>query len=159
MKIREFFQPDHERYEGVRPFNIALLQIVFLLVFVFVGYDSWTSIVNHEGPWDHVGAAALCMWASYSLLSVIGVFNPLKMIPLVAFEIIYKVIWLIVVAYPLWTANELAGSPAEEMTTAFLWVILPIVAMPWKYAVNTYVFARPTGRKQGPARTPGVKTP
>ena len=82
------------------------------------------------------------MWASYSLLSIIGVFHPLKMLPLVMFEIIYKIVWLIIVAYPLWAANRLAGSPAEEMTKAFLWVVLPIVAMPWRYALNTYVLNR-----------------
>jgi hypothetical protein len=55
------------------------------------------------------------------------------------FEIFYKIIWLVIVAYPLWSTNQLAGSPAEEMTHAFVWVILPIVAMPWAYAFRTYV--------------------
>jgi hypothetical protein len=142
MRMPAVFRPDYERYEGVRPINIYLLRLLFLLVFLFVGYDSWTSILKHVGPWDHVRAAALCMWAAYSLLSLIGIFYPLKMIPLVMFEIIYKIIWLIIVAYPLWAANRLAGSPAEEMTYAFLWVVLPIVAMPWKYALDTYILNR-----------------
>lgn len=142
MNLSMIFKPDYKRYEGVRPFKIYLLRFLFLLVFVFVGYDSWLSIINHQGPWDHVRAAALCMWASYSLLSIIGVFYPLKMLPLVMFEIIYKVSWLIIVAYPLWSANQLAGSPAEEMTYAFLWVVLPIAAMPWKYAFHKYVLNR-----------------
>jgi len=144
MKISAVFKPDYERYEGVRPVNVYLLRLLFLLVFVFVGYDSWSYIVNHKGPWDHVRAAAFCMWASYSLLSIIGVFHPLKMLPLVLFEILYKLVWLIIVAYPLWSANQLSGSPAEPMTEAFLWVVLPIVATPWKYALDKYVFNRKT---------------
>ena len=56
------------------------------------------------------------------------------------FEIFYKIIWLVVVAYPLWSTHQLAGSPAEGMTRAFLWVILPIVAMPWSYAFRTNVW-------------------
>ena len=56
------------------------------------------------------------------------------------FEIVYKIIWLVIVAYPLWSTNRLAGSPAEAMTYAFVWVILPIVAMPWAYAFRTYVW-------------------
>ena len=134
------FRPNYERYEGVRPINIYLLRLLFLLVVVFVGSDSWSAILKHEGPWNHVRAAALCMWATYALLSIFGLFHPLKWLPLVIFEIIYKIIWLAVVAYPLWSANQLAGSPAEEMTHAFLWVILPIVAMPWGYAFRTYVW-------------------
>ena len=56
------------------------------------------------------------------------------------FEISYKLIWLVIVAYPLWSTNRLAGSPAEGMTHAFVWVILPIVAMPWGYAFRTYIW-------------------
>jgi hypothetical protein len=84
------------------------------------------------------------MWASYSLLSIVGVFHPLKMLPLVLFEIIYKLVWLVIVAYPLWSAGQLAGSPAEGMTNAFLWVVLPIVATPWKYALDRYILNRKT---------------
>jgi hypothetical protein len=142
MRFFAIFQPGYGRYDDVRPINIYLLRLLFLLIFVFVGNDSWTTILRHEGSWDPVKAAAFCMWAAYSLLSIIGVFYPLKLLILVLFEIIYKIVWLIIVAYPLWWAGKLAGSPAEGMTEAFLWVVLPIVAMPWKYAFNTFVLNR-----------------
>jgi hypothetical protein len=32
------------------------------------------------------------------------------------------------------------GSPAEGTTSAFLWVILPIVAVPWGYVFVNYVY-------------------
>ncbi len=32
------------------------------------------------------------------------------MLPILLLEIFYKVLWLLVVAYPLWTAGKLAGS-------------------------------------------------
>jgi hypothetical protein len=41
-----------------------------------------------------------------------------------------RIVWLIIVAYPLWSKGGLAGSPAEGITSSFLWVILPIVAVP-----------------------------
>jgi hypothetical protein len=64
------------------------------------------------------------------------------MLPLVLLEIAYKVLWLILVAYPLWSTDRLAGSPAEDMTYVFLWVALPIIATPWKYAFEHYVRGR-----------------
>ena len=60
------------------------------------------------------------------------------------FEIIYKITWLIVVAYPLWVKSELIGSPAEGMTRAFVWVVLPIIAMPWRYFFRTYILDKRT---------------
>ena len=140
FRIKAILKPDYERYEGVRPINIYLLRLLFLLVVVFVASDAWSAILEHEGQWDHVKAAAVCMWAAYSVLSIFGLINPLKWLPIVMFEIFYKIIWLVIVAYPLWSTNRLAGSPAEEMTHAFVWVILPIVAMPWAYAFRTYVW-------------------
>jgi hypothetical protein len=139
MSIKTIFTPDYVHYEGVRPINIYLLRLFYFLMLVFVGSDSWISIITHQGPWDHVRAVAFCVWASYSTLSVLGLIHPLKMLPIMLFMIGYKVLWLIVVAYPLWRANALAGSPAEEMTRVFLWVPLPIIAVPWKYVFQNYV--------------------
>jgi hypothetical protein len=139
MSIKTLFTPDDVRYEGVRPINIYLLRLIYFLMFVFVGSDSWISIVTHQGPWDHVRAVAFCVWASYSTLSVLGLIHPLRMLPIILFMIGYKVLWLVVVAYPLWRADALAGSPAEEMTRVFLWIPLPILAVPWKYVFQNYV--------------------
>ncbi len=136
--IGRVFEPDN-RYRGVKKIHIHLLRVLFALMFVFLGRDSWTYIVTLTGVWDPQEAAAWSMWAAYSVLAVIGIINPIKMLPLVILEIIYKAIWLVVVAYPLWSSGQLAGSPAEETTHAFLWVVLPIIAMPWKYAFETYI--------------------
>jgi hypothetical protein len=137
--IRTFFTPDHVHYDGVRPMNIYVLRTLYFLMLVFVGSDSWSSIIQHEGPWDHVRAVAFCVWAAYSTLSVLGLIHPLKMLPIVIFMIFYKSLWLMVVAYPLWRANALVGSPAEAMAHVFIWVPVPIIAVPWKYVLQNYV--------------------
>lgn len=136
------FKRDYVHYDGVPRINIYLLRLLFTLVFLFLGYGAWNHIITHTGPWTSVDAAAWCMWAAYAVLSLIGIFRPLKMLPIVIFEIIYKIIWLIVVAYPLWMNNELIGSPAEAMTRDFLWLPLPILAMPWGYFFRTYILGR-----------------
>ena len=138
LSVRKLFGPDYERYEGVYKIHIYLLRLLFLLVIVFVGSDSWTAIFTHTGPWDHMKAVAFCVWAAYSSLSILGLINPLRMLPIVLFEIFYKSIWLVIVAYPLWSAGRLAGSPAEGMTYAFLWLPLPLLAVPWAYTFRTY---------------------
>jgi len=77
--------------------------------------------------------------SAYPTLAVLGLIHPLKMLPLMMFTIFYKSIWLIIVAYPLWRANALWGSPAEPMTKAFRWLPLAIIAVPWGYVVRNYV--------------------
>ena len=133
------FQQDHQR-EGVRRINIYLLRLVFILMFFVLGKDTWTHILTHQGTWNPEDAMAWCVWTAFATLAGIGIVRPLKMLPILLLEIFYKVLWLIVVAYPLWSAGTLAGSSAESTTSAFLWVILPIVAVPWSYVFATYIY-------------------
>jgi hypothetical protein len=144
FSVLNIFTRDYERYDGVPKINIYLLRLLFTLMFLFLTYDSWTHIFNHTGPWENANAAAWCMWGSYSVISFIGILRPLKMLPIVLFEIVYKIAWLAIVAYPLGVNNELIGSPAEGMTRVFVWVVLPIVAMPWQYFFRTHILAKQT---------------
>jgi hypothetical protein len=129
-----------DRYDGVRPINIYLLRLLYVLMFFVLGKAVWTHILTHRGLWEPVDAVQWCVWAGFATLAGLGILRPVKMLPIVLLEIFYKLLWLALVAYPLWSTGRLAGSPAEATTVAFLWVILPIVAVPWGYVFATYVY-------------------
>lgn len=139
MSIASMFTPDHERYEGVRPINIWLLRVFYFLMAVFVATDAWKTLITHEGPWDPVRAVSWCVWATYPTLAVLGLIHPLRMLPIMFVTIGYKLLWLGFVALPLWQSNTLAASPAREMAMVFLWTPVLMLAVPWKYAFDTYV--------------------
>jgi hypothetical protein len=148
VNIKRLFTPDYDRYDGVRPVHVFVMRVGMLLVATMVGAIAWPGLIQHQGDWDPMVAAAVSMWAACSALSVLGIVNPIRWIPLALFEIAYKTIWLAAVAYPLWAADRLAGSPAEEMTYMFLAVVFPIAGMPWVYVWRTYVWRGTAARKQ-----------
>jgi hypothetical protein len=127
-------------YEDVRPINIYLLRLVYVLMFFVLGKTAWTHVLTHRGPWEPDDAIAWCLWAAFATLAGLGIIRPLKMLPILLLEIFYKVMWLVVVAYPLWKSDQLTGSSAEGTAAGFAWVILPIVAVPWRYAFVNYVY-------------------
>jgi hypothetical protein len=139
FNIKNIFLPDYENYEGVRRINIYVMRLFFALMFVFVATDSWTVILTHEGAWDPTRAVAWCCWAAYSTMALLGVFHTLRMLPIMLFMIFYKGLWLAVVAYPLWSAGTLEGSPAEGMAYMFSGIIIPILFVPWKYVFKKYI--------------------
>lgn len=139
FSIKSLLKRDYVNYDGVRRINIYVMRLFFALMFVFVATDSWTTILTHRGAWDPTKAVAWCAWAAYSTLSLLGVFHTLRMLPIMLFMIFYKSLWLIVVAYPLWMAGTLDGSPAGEMTRVFSGVIIPIIFMPWRYVFEKYI--------------------
>jgi len=139
ISLKYVFQRN-ERYEGVPNINIYLLRLLYVLMFFVLGKETWTHILTHQGPWEPTNAVAWCVWTAFATLAGIGIIRPVKMLPIVLLEIFYKVMWLILVAYPLWSKGTLAGSPAEGITSSFLWVILPIVAVPWEYVFVNYFY-------------------
>lgn len=144
MNIKSFiinlFKADHLHYQGVAPINIYAMRLFFGLMFVFVGMDSWKVILNHAGPWDPLHAVTFCVFATYSTLSFFGIIHTLRMLPIMIFMIFYKTLWLIIVAYPLWITNRLAGSDAEGMAMVFIWVAIPMCFMPWRHVFRNYVW-------------------
>ena len=139
MSIATILSPDHARYEGVRPINVFALRVFYFLMAVFIATDAWRTILTHEGPWDRFRALAFCVWAAYPTLAILGVLHPLRMLPILLFTVFYKGLWLLIVAYPLWRAGSLAGSPAEAMTNAFLGTPILMLVIPWGYVYRTYV--------------------
>src|SRR5580704_3917596 len=139
FRLKAIFQRD-DRYEGVRPIHIYLLRLVYILMFFVLGKETWTQILTHKGPWDPTSAVAWCVWTAFATLAGLGIIRPLKMLPILLLEIFYKVLWLVLVADPLWSEGKLQGSSAEDITSAFLWVMLPIVAVPWGYVFSNYIY-------------------
>ena len=124
---------------GVRPIQLHMLRLLFALMFFFLSFEAWSTIIAHQGPWEPVRAAAWAMWGAYSIIAFIGIRQPLKMLPIVLFEIIYKVTWLVIVAWPLYGLHLFVGK-RDGMTSVYVWVIFPIVAMPWRYFFKAYIW-------------------
>lgn len=84
-----------------------------------------------DGAWS--------VWATYPALAAFGLWQPLRWLPLLFFTLGYKSIWLVFVAWPLWLAGALDGSPAQAIAESFLALPLLALVIPWGYAWRTYV--------------------
>jgi hypothetical protein len=142
--IKYVFAVNEDKYDGIRPINIYLMRMIYVLMFFVMGKDVWTEIFTHNNVWEPTEAMAWSVWAAFSAMALIGIFRTVQMIPILLLEIFYKILWLVIVALPLWRTDQLAGYPAEGMTQAFLWVLLPIIALPWRYVFNHYIVAKKT---------------
>lgn len=136
--LRTLFRADPHHYAGVPRINIYLLRLLYGLMFFMLGHQVWSHILANQDPWVPQDALAWSVWAAFATLAGVGLLHPVRMIPILLLEIFYKVLWLVLVAYPLWRDGALAGSPAEGLTYVFLGVVLAIVAVPWPHVLRTY---------------------
>src|SRR2546430_7581333 len=115
--------------------RLYLMRIVYLGNFVFLGLQVWPEIINHVGAWDPVKGVAFSFWAALSALSGLGLRYPLKMLPLLLLQLLYKLVWLIAVALPQWAA--LRSTPIARAMV--IGVVLDLIAIPWPYVLSNYV--------------------
>jgi hypothetical protein len=146
MNFKTLFARDPARHDGVRPINVFLLRVIYLLMCSLMARTAWSNILGHQGAWEPYRAMADCVWAAYGTLALLGLLQPLRMLPIVLFMIFYKSLWLVVAALPLLRAGTLAGSSAEELTWIFLGAPVFALCVPWGYVVRQYVLPKRTAK-------------
>ncbi|WP_088845538.1 hypothetical protein [Hymenobacter gelipurpurascens] len=125
---------------GLSRFRIMVLRFFYAVIILLLGVQVWTEIVTHPVAWQPLPAVAFSFWGALSALAILGLVNPLKMIPLLLIQFGYKLIWLLMVAYPLWAANQLVLSQAQGLTKAnLLGVVLDLLVIPWGYVFKQYI--------------------
>lgn len=112
----------------------AVLVVGILLRYAPVFLDGLSGLPRMDG-------AVVALLSAVGLLSVAGLFSPIRMLPLLVFEISWKLIWVSAVALPKWLDGSL-----DEGTLSILLncaVALPFVfIVPWRYVVGTYLGTR-----------------
>lgn len=116
-------------------FRLYLMRLLYLLNFVMLGLSLGLEIINHEGAWDPVKGVAFSFWAELSVLSGLGLRYPLKMLPLLLLQLLYKSIWVITVALPLWSAFR----SVEFTRIMAMGAVADLIVMPWTDVIANYV--------------------
>ena len=124
--------------------RLNLLRAVYLVIALGMGLQTWPQIITGSGNWAHAAGTVKCMFGALTLLCLVGLRHPLKMLPLLFWEIAWKTIWLVVIALPAWRSGTMDAETAENAFACAL-VALVYAAIPWRYVVLQY-FAAPAER-------------
>lgn len=123
-------------------FRLYLLRAVYALIFVGLALDLWPGVVNHVvngTAWELRQGVVVCVLVTISLLGALGIRYPLKMLPLLFFEFIWKALWLAIVALPLWTQGAIDEKAAETVFACAMGVVIVPIAIPWRYVFTHYL--------------------
>jgi len=118
--------------------RLYALRAGYLIIAVGLVYAKWPLLINHPQPWPLFEGVETCMLVALSLLFFLGLRYPIKMLPILLFEIGLKVIWLTVIAVPLLTTGQV-DQPTLNVFYAVLWVVIPLAVLPWRYVIRQYV--------------------
>jgi len=122
--------------------RLYVLRATYLIIVVGLGVDIWPSILGHEGPWKLAGSVVVSLLGGVTLIASLGIRYPLKMIPLLLFELVWKSIWLLAVALQQWRLGPLDAGMLESVKACLMGIVILPLVIAWRSVVTEFVRAR-----------------
>ena len=126
----------------VTAFRLYVLRATYLLIVVGVGTMIWPLILDSPEHAEHFRGVTWCLLSTVALLALLGLRYPLKMLPLLFFELTWKATWVLSVGLPLRSAGHLEGAFSETWFANVLGLVIFPLAIPWGYVVRRYIRER-----------------
>ena len=119
--------------------QLNLLRVGYLVTGVGLVVFKWPLLLDHKS-WTLQQGTIECMLVAMSVLALLGIRYPIRMLPILLFEVMWKMIWLGIVALPLWSAHQLEDTTRAQAQEV-LWVVIIIAVIPWRHVFTHYVTA------------------
>jgi hypothetical protein len=125
----------------VSTFRLYLLRAMYAYMFVGLAIFKWPEILNPPPGISNTGTVVGSVLGAISLLALLGIRYPVKMLPLLFFELLWKVMWVLGWGLPLWFTQRLGPDAQETLISTLMGVVLVPLAIPWGYVFQQYVKA------------------
>jgi hypothetical protein len=130
-------------------FRLYLLRAMYAYMFVGLALFKWPAILNPPPGISNTATVVGSVLGAISLLAVLGIRYPVNMLPLLFFELLWKVLWVLMLVLPLWWGQQLTPDSQETLIATLMGVVLVPLVIPWGYVFKHYVKApgNPWGRR------------
>jgi hypothetical protein len=112
------------------------LRFVFLLMAIFLLTSVAPSLLLP--PKTMMTGVARAMLAALGIMAALGVVDPRRMLPVMLFELLWKLLWLLFIGLPLRLRGELDPGTAETFTNVIVGIPLVLLVFPYRYALRHY---------------------
>ena len=111
--------------------RLAALRAGYAILVIGLGLTVWPRVMSLAQPSTLMAGVVRSMLAALSALAAVGLWRPLRMLPLLLFE----VAWLTTVALPLYASGRRDAAAQETVWECGLAVVFLFV-IPWDYMVG-----------------------
>ncbi len=119
-------------------FRLYTLRLAYFILAAGLGTFIWPDVIHHTNEFAAAHGIQVALLAGLGLTAALGLRYPLKMLPLLLFELAWKAVYLIGFALPLWLAHQVNDATAEDIKSV-LFVVILIPLIPWRYVFAEYV--------------------
>ncbi len=121
-------------------YRVNLMRAGYLIMGVGLAVTKWSVMLHDPAALPLMDGIVTAMLTAMSLLAFLGLRYPIKLIPLLLLESIWKLLWLATVALPHLRTGD--GDPAFGRTLLSVALVVVVIAVtPWDHVWRQYARA------------------
>jgi len=134
----EFCTPRDLSMSNISTLRLYLLRAMYLLIAVGLAITIWPVILSPPNLVAGPTSVIRALLGALAVLALLGLRYPIQMLPLLLFELLWKVIWVVASALPMWLGPGLDEYASETLFACFIGVVLVPIVIPWGFVLEHY---------------------
>ena len=118
--------------------RLNVMRFGYAFMGVGLAITRWPVLLQDAPSLPVMEGVVLSLLTGMSLLALLGLRYPVQMLPILLFEVAWKVIWFGAVAVPHLIAGDMTTEVREVLFNVSFDVVI-IAVIPWRYAWRRYV--------------------
>jgi hypothetical protein len=126
--------------EGLSTRRLNVMRGGYAFMGVGLAITKWPVLVHHAPSLGVAGGVVVCLLTAMSVLALLGLRYPTRMLPILLFEVTWKAIWFAVIGIPYLVSDAVEPALHDVLFNCSCVVII-LVVVPWRYAWKRYLRA------------------
>jgi hypothetical protein len=122
-------------------YRLHLLRIGYLVMGLGLALVKWPVVIGYDQSTPLYEGVVAVLLTAMSLLAFLGLRYPVRLLPILLFETLWKAIWLSVVAVPQLAAGTMDAATRTVMTSCLV-VVIVVAVVPWRHVWQQFVTAK-----------------
>ena len=123
--------------EELSTHRLNVMRFGYAFMGVGIAITRWPRLIQDASSLPLMEGVVTCLLTAMSLLAFLGLRYPVRMLPILLFEVAWKVLWIAAVAIPRLVAGDM-NAATREVLFSCSFVVIIIAVIPWGYAWRRY---------------------
>ena len=121
--------------------RLNLMRVGYAVMGVGLAAVKWPLVIGYDRSMPLYEGIVAVLLTAMSLLAFLGLRYPVRLLPILLFESLWKLIWLTVVALPAVVAGDVDAAMHQVIVNCSI-VLIVLAVVPWRYVWQRYVVAK-----------------
>ena len=144
MTVREAPRAPNPRGDVVEVlplWRLNLMRVGYLVMGLGLAVVKWPVVIGYDRSTPLFEGVVAVILTAMSLLAFLGLRYPVRLLPILLFESLWKLIWLSIVALPAVAAGDVDEAMRQVIVNCSV-VVVVVAVVPWRYVWQRYVAAK-----------------